>query len=203
MYSARISSELNIAAWQADKVIKLFDDGATVPFIARYRKEMTGSLDEEVITQVRDRLHQLKDLDKRREAILASLMQQGVLTKELEQQVNQASVMAELEDIYLPYRPKRKTRATIAKSKGLEPLARMIMAQNPMDVNQKAMLFINKAKDVNTIEEALSGARDIIAEWVSESAAARARIRNFFLREGIITSKVAKEKEEEGNKYQT
>lgn len=203
MYSARISSELNIATWQVDQVIVLLDNGATVPFIARYRKEMTGSLDEEVITQIRDRLHQLKELDKRRESIIQTLQEQGTLTKELEQQFQQASTLSELEDLYLPYRPKRKTRATIAKAKGLEPLARMIMAQNPMDVNQKALLFISKEKDVNTIEEALAGARDIIAEWISESAAARARMRNFFLKEGIITSKVAKEKEEEGEKYQT
>jgi uncharacterized protein len=203
MYSARISTELNIAPWQADQVIRLLNEGSTVPFIARYRKEMTGSLDEEVITQIRDRVHQLQELDKRRDSILQSLTEQGNLSQELEEQIKQASTLSELEDLYLPYRPKRKTRATIAKAKGLEPLAKMIMAQNPMDVNQKALLFINKEKEVNTIEDALAGARDIIAEWISESAAARAKMRNLFLKEGVIASKVIKEKEEEGIKYQT
>lgn len=197
-----LSKEMNIAAWQVQKTITLLDDGATVPFISRYRKEMTGTLDEVQVAQVRDRVLQIRELDKRRDAIIASIEEQGKMTDELQKQINQAVVMSELEDIYLPYKPKRKTRATIAIDKGLEPLAKILMVQNNMDVEERASKFINKAKGVDSVEDALAGARDIIAEWVNESKTARERIRNLFVREAVITSKVAKGKEEEGSKYE-
>ncbi len=201
-YISIISKELSIQNWQVEKTVKLFEEGATVPFIARYRKEMTGSLDEEVITNIRDLMSRLLDLNKRRDSILENLREQGNLSPELESQIMKANTLAELEDLYLPYRPKKKTRASIARERGLEPLARMLMAQNPMDVNQKATLFLNKEKEVNSLDDALAGARDIIAEWINETASARARIRQLFLHEAEISSKVIKGKEEAGQKYQ-
>ena len=201
-YIAILAAEMNVAAWQVERTLELLDGGATVPFISRYRKEMTGTLDEVQVAQVRDRVAQLRELDKRRDAIIASIEEQGKMTDDLLRQINQAVVMSELEDIYLPYRPKRKTRATIAIDKGLEPLAKIIMVQNLVDVEEHALKFINPEKGVNSISEALAGARDIIAEWVNESKIARERIRNLFVREACITSKVAKGKETEGNKYE-
>lgn len=183
-------------------VATLLSDGATVPFIARYRKERTGSLDEVMITSIRDRLAQLAELDKRREAILGSLSEREILTDELRVAVDGATTLPALEDIYLPYRPKRRTRATIAREKGLEPLAKLIFAQshetNPKD---KARAFIDVEKGIETTSDALSGARDIIAEWVNEDAAVRDELRRLFLKKGIITSKVAKGKKVEGAKY--
>lgn len=201
-YSDILSKEMNIASWQVQKTITLLDEGATVPFISRYRKEMTGTLDEVQVAQIRDRVAQLRELDKRREAIISSIEEQGKMTDDLLKQINQAVVMSELEDIYLPYKPKRKTRATMAIDKGLEPLAKILMTQNNMDVEERASKYINKAKGVETAEEALAGARDIIAEWVNESKPARERIRNLYVREAAITSKVAKGKEVDGNKYE-
>ncbi|MFZ4399256.1 MAG: Tex family protein [Bacteroidales bacterium] len=201
-YIAILAAEMNVAAWQIEKTLELLDSGATVPFISRYRKEATGTLDEVQVAQVRDRYAQLRELDKRREAIIASIEEQGKMTDDLLRQINQAIVMSELEDIYLPYRPKRKTRATIAIDKGLEPLAKILMLQNMIDVEERAAKYINPEKAVNSANEALAGARDIIAEWVNESKIARERIRNLFVREAGITSKVAKGKETEGNKYE-
>ena len=201
-HTAILAEELGIAPWQCEKTVTLLDEGATIPFIARYRKEMTGSLDEVVLTAIRDRLHQLREMDKRRAAILESLKETGNLSEDLEQQLLKAGSLSELEDLYLPYRPKRKTRATIAKARGLEPLARMIMAQNPIDVDQKAFLFIDKDKEVNSVDEALAGARDIIAEWVNEHASARGRIRLLFQKEGVLKSKVIAGKEEKAENYQ-
>ncbi len=201
-HSSTIATESGIAVWQCVKTIELLDQGATIPFISRYRKEMTGSLDETQVGFIRDRYTQLKEMDKRRETIINTLKETGNWTAELEKQLEQAGSMAELEDIYLPFRPKRKTRATVAKARGLEPLARMLMAQNPIDVEQKAFLFIDKSKEVNSIEEALAGARDIIAEWVSEHAAARGKIRLLFKNEGVIRSKGISGKEKEGENYQ-
>lgn len=201
-YIAMLAAEMNVAAWQVEKTLELLDGGATVPFISRYRKEMTGTLDEVQVAQVRDRVAQLRELDKRREAIIASIEEQGKMTDDLLRQINQAVVMSELEDIYLPYRPKRKTRATIAIDKGLEPLAKIIMVQNNIDVEERANKFVNAQKGVSSTIEALAGARDIIAEWINESKTARERIRNLFVRESVIASKVAKGKTEEGNKYE-
>lgn len=199
-----IAAELNIKTMQVENTVSLLDDGATIPFIARYRKEVTDSLDEVQISHIRDRIVQLRELDKRRKSIIESIREQGLLTDELGKQLNEAPTMSELEDIYLPYRPKRKTRATIAKTKGLEPLAKMIMAQYPLDLNAKALLFVDKEKGVETTEEALAGARDIIAEWVNENTFARKRMRNFFSREGKVAASLLKNKESdpEARKYE-
>ncbi|MEZ5082304.1 MAG: Tex family protein [Bacteroidales bacterium] len=201
-YFQKIASELSIGVDQVENTVELLNEGATVPFIARYRKEATGSLDEVVIAQIRDKMEKLKELDKRRETILNSIEEQGKLTPELENQINKAETMAELEDLYLPYKPKRKTRATIAISKGLEPLAKIIMSQKYDDVDKQAERFINKEKEVNTIDEAVAGACDIIAEWINEDSHARARIRRLFERSATIESKVAKGKEADGENYQ-
>ena len=201
-YNTIIATELNIKSWQVQKTVELIEGGATVPFISRYRKEMTGSLDEVQITSIRDRLIQLKELDKRKEAIIQSIIEQGKMTDLLHKQIMDALTISELEDIYLPYRPKRKTRASIAIEKGLEPLAKILMSQNLMDVYEKASKFINEAKGVKDEDEALAGARDIIAEWVNESRVARERIRNLYVRQAYIYSKIGKGKEEEGKKYE-
>lgn len=175
---AIIARELSIKSRQVAATAALLDDGATVPFIARYRKEMTGSLDEVAITTIRDRLSQLRELDKRREAILKSLEERGLLTDKLKQQIMAAGTMAVLEDIYLPYRPKRRTRATVAREKGLERLAQRLFAQEPMDPDKEAAAFIDPEKGVESVEDALAGARDIIAEWVNEDQTARATMRD-------------------------
>ena len=198
-YPQIIAHELHIRAEQVQTVSALLDDGATVPFIARYRKEATGSLDEVQITAIRDRKGELADLEKRRSAILASLGERELLNNDLQQAVNAAIDLAALEDLYLPYRPKRRTRAQIAKEKGLEPLAKMLFRQDKLQVEPEA--FINHEKEVTTVEEALDGARDIIAEWISEDAALRARLRTFFQRKAMITATVVKNQEESGSKF--
>lgn len=201
-YYVKIAEELNISTEQVINTVALLESGATVPFIARYRKELTGSLDEVVITDVRDRLKQLQELDKRRDAILKSIEEQGKLTDQLRDQINEVMTMTELEDIYLPYKPKKRTRATIAREKGLEPLAKIIMAKREPDPYRRATAYINEEKGVKDEEEALSGARDIIAEWINEHQFARSKMRRLFAREGVITSKVVKGKELEGVNYQ-
>ncbi|MBN1975078.1 MAG: hypothetical protein JW787_15660 [Sedimentisphaerales bacterium] len=197
----QIATELRITDKQVGAVALLLTEGATVPFIARYRKEATGTLDEVAITTIRDRLEQLAELDKRCEAILASLEEHGHLTDELKAKVLAAETMSELEDIYLPYKPKRRTRATIAKEKGLEPLAKMLFEQSSFDPEKEAEKFINAEKEVASIEDALAGARDIIAEWISEDQQARADMRALFWKEGQYSSKVIPGKEEEAIKY--
>jgi len=202
-YAIIISSELGVGKTSVFNTLTLLESGATIPFIARYRKEMTGSMDEVMIGKVRDRLHQLKELDSRRETILNSLREQEKLTPELEAVIMNAAAMAELEDIYLPFKPKRKTRASIAREKGLEPLAKIIMSQKYDDPENRAERFIDKEKGVNSAEEAIRGAQDIIAEWVNEHVYGRKRIRQLFRNEALIISKVIKGKEEEGINYQT
>lgn len=201
-YTAIISAELNVAPGFVQNTITLLESGATIPFIARYRKEMTGSMDEVVIASVRDRLSQLKELDARREAILKSLTEQEKLTPELEHAVGAASTMAELEDIYLPYRQKRKTRASIAREKGLQPLADLILSQRYNDIEQRAESFIDEEKGVKSVEEAIKGASDILAETINEDGYARKRIRNLFQKESQVAVKVAKGKEQEGINFQ-
>ncbi|MCD4737183.1 MAG: RNA-binding transcriptional accessory protein [Bacteroidales bacterium] len=196
-----LASELSISDWQVRNVLNLLTEKATIPFIARYRKEATGSLDETVITRIRDDYNKLIELDKRREAILRSIEDQGKLDKQLEDQINNAQTLSELEDLYLPFKPKRKTRASIAKEKGLEPLAKIIMAQQVRDVRAEAERYINPEKKVNTEEEALAGARDIIAEWINENRFIRNKLRHLFVRESSINSKVVKSKKEEAEKY--
>ena len=194
-----ISKELNVSLWQVANTAKLIDEGATVPFISRYRKEQTGSLDEVAITAIREKLQKLEELEKRKETVLSTIDEQGKLTDELKNRIENCYDPVELEDIYLPYKPKRRTRATIAKERGLEPLAEVIMKQFERDIYGYAQRFITD--DVPTIDDALAGARDIIAEWVSESEKARNIVRRTFRRGAIIRSKVSKGKEEEGVKY--
>ena len=201
-YSTTIADELGVAQNQVQAVQDLLAEGATVPFIARYRKEMTGSLDEVAVTRVRDRLAQMAELDKRREAILKSLEERGLLTDELKGAIAGAQTMSTLEDIYLPFRPKRRTRATIAREKGLEPLAKTLFAQDAsIDPLKEAVAFVNEELGVPSVEEALAGARDIIAEWVNEDGETRQMMRDLFAREGLFQSKVGKDKEKEGAKY--
>lgn len=196
-----ISTELGILPHQIKAVANLMSEGATVPFIARYRKEATGSLDEVQITAVRDRLNQLAELDSRKETVLTSLEKHGHLNDELKEKVLAAETMAEVEDIYLPYRPKRRTKATIAKEKGLEPLAEQILAQEGVDPNVSAEAFIDEEKGVTTIEDALEGARHIIAEIINENEKARARLRSLFADKAVIHSSVIPDKEREGAKF--
>ncbi|WKZ18161.1 MAG: Tex family protein [Candidatus Jettenia sp. CY-1] len=197
----KIASELHLAPKQVRGTALLLDEGATVPFIARYRKEATGSLDEVAITTIRDRLTQLADLDKRRDAIVKALEERGQLTDELKEKLIAAESLTILEDIYLPYRPKRRTRATIAREKGLEPLAKLIFDQDVKDPATEATTFVNSEKGVDSVEDALAGARDIIAEWVNEDQTARTKMRDLYTNSGIFKTKVIPGKEEEGIKY--
>lgn len=197
-----ISRELQLASHQVEAAARLLGDGATVPFIARYRKEATGSLDETVITAIRERLVQLETLDRRRVTVLKSLEDQGSLTGELQASILRAENLAILEDLYLPFRPKRRTKASIAREKGLESLARVLYAQEPaIRPYVEAEAFINPEKEVRTAEEALAGARDIIAEWVNEHGEARSRLRELFFQRGILHSRVISGKEAEGIQY--
>ncbi|MEC4684324.1 MAG: Tex family protein [Nitrospirota bacterium] len=196
-----IAKELAVKPSQVKSTAALLDEGASVPFISRYRKEATGSLDEVAIAAIRDRLEKLRELDKRRESIIKSLEERKLLTDDLKARIEGAESMAVLEDIYLPFRPKRRTRATIAKEKGLEPLALRIFEQAEMDPEAEAVAFLDAEKGVASVDEALAGARDIIAEWVSEDQRARERMRGLFWAKGIMRSKVIKGKEEAGIKY--
>ncbi|GJM60574.1 Tex family protein [Persicobacter diffluens] len=200
-YFLKIAEELAISQTQVANTAELLDEGATVPFIARYRKEQTGTLDEVAIAAIRDRMEQLRELDKRREAILKSLKEQEKLTDELEAAVMAAETMSQLEDIYLPYKPKRRTRATIAREKGLEPLAEKIFSEEQFTLEEFAASFIDGEKEVEDVEQALAGARDIIAEWVNEDADARADMRELFEKEGRFVARVITGKEQEGEKY--
>lgn len=198
---ATIAKELSIKIRQVEATATLLEETATVPFIARYRKEATGLLDEVQITSIRDRLEQLKELDKRREAILESITAQGKLTDELKTQILGAPNMTNLEDLYLPYKPKRRTRATIAREKGLEPLAQLIFAQEMIDPETEAKKYINPEKEVLTLADALAGARDIIAEWVNEDPQAHEKMRQLYWDQGEFVTKVALGKEAEAIKY--
>jgi uncharacterized protein len=203
MHIAKIAAELSVRPGQVEATAQLLGSGATVPFIARYRKEATGSLDETAVTAIRDRLTQLEELADRRDAIIKSLGERGLLTEELKAQIAQAETMAVLEDIYLPYRPKRRTRATVAREKGLEPLAELIFAQDPTtDPLLQAQAFVDAEKSVASVEEALTGAKDIIAERVNEDQQARAALRELFQKHGILRSQVVPGKETEGIKYE-
>ena len=202
-YSSHIAAQLGLGQRQVEKTIELLDQGATIPFIARYRKEATGSLNEVQITAIRDLLVRLKEVDKRREAILASIGEQGKLTPELEALIIAATSLTELEDLYLPYKPKRRTRATMAIERGLEPLANELQRQYSCNLEQMASQYINPDKGVATVDDALAGARDIIAERVSENAQARQRIRALFRRSAQLSSKVVKNKEDEAGKYES
>ncbi len=196
-----ISSELRLKEFQIEAVHRLLADGSSVPFIARYRKEATGSLDEVDITAIRDRLQQLQDLDSRKETILKSLEGNGHLTDDLKQQVLHTQTLSQLEDLYLPYRPKRRTRGLIAREKGLEPLALTLLEQKGTDPRTAAAEFIDPAKAVEDIEAALAGARDIIAEIINEDQRARAELRTLYFSRAVIRSRVVTGKEAGGQKY--
>ncbi|HEU5291702.1 MAG TPA: Tex family protein [Cyclobacteriaceae bacterium] len=200
-WTDQIAKELSQSVKHVRAVAELLGGGSTVPFISRYRKEMTGSMDEVMITTIRDRIEQLQELDKRKEAVISSIEKQGKLTPELMGLIVNAQTLAELEDIYLPYRPKRKTRASAAKEKGLEPLAQKIFNQEKFNVDEFAKSFISSEKGVADLQEALEGARDIIAEWVSENPEARKKLRELFWNEGTVISKVFKGKEAEAQKF--
>jgi len=194
-----ISEELKIKTEQVDAVIKLFKEDATIPFIARYRKEHTGGLDEDVLRNIEDRLNYLTLLEERRETILKSIEEQGKITDELKAKILECVKLQELEDLYLPYKPKRKTRGTIAKAKGLEPLALFIL-ENPAftgNLEDKLLEFINEELGVASAEEALQGAKDIIAEMINDSAEVRKEIREFLLKSSVVKSGKGKEKTED------
>ncbi len=205
----KITTELKLQARQVAATAILLEEGATVPFIARYRKEKTGELDEVQITSIRDRLEQLEELDKRRESMVASLKERELLTTELQAKIDAAESLTVLEDIYLPFRPKKRTRATIAKEKGLEPLAELLWAQDAAtDPQAEAQKYVGKeyatekgTAKIESVTEALGGARDILAERINDDANARARLRALYLESGVIRSKVVSGKEEEGAKF--
>ncbi|MBF0619058.1 MAG: RNA-binding transcriptional accessory protein [Candidatus Omnitrophica bacterium] len=198
----QVAAELNIKEHQITATVDLLQGGATVPFIARYRKEVTGMLDEVAVTSIRDRMKELKELDERRVVILESIDKQGKLTPELKARIDKARTITELEDLYLPYKPKRRTRGMIAKEKGLEPLAEAILKQDTaFDPVKAAWGYVDAAKELATVELVLAGARDIIAEWAHENADARADVRELFLSKGIFQAKVIKGKDAEGAKF--
>ena len=202
VYISKIASELKVHSRQVLATARLLAEGATVPFIARYRKEATGTLDEVAITSIRDRLIALLELDQRRESILKSLQERNLLTDELKSAVAGAETITDLEDIYQPYRPKRRTRAIIAKEQGLEPLADLLFTnQSTADPLVEARAFVSAEKGVESAEAALAGARDILAERVSDNARARAGLRDLYWKKGTVRSKVMSDKVEAGAKY--
>ena len=198
-----LSTELNVSHWQINNTIELLDSDATIPFIARYRKEKTGALTDEQIIEIDKKYKQHKSLVSRKESILNSMRESGQLTPALEEAIQLSESLTLLEDIYLPYKPKRQTRGVKAISKGLEPLARMIMSENVSDVQSAAQRFVNDKTEVFSTDEAISGARDIIAEWVSEKDWVRQNIRRIFEQEAILTSKVVASKAADDDKYQS
>lgn len=194
-----IARKLQLHDWQVENTLRLLDDGATIPFISRYRKEVTGSLNEIQIAEIRDEYDRLKELEKRREAIIKSIVEQEKMTPELLSKINAALTLSQLEDIYLPYRPKRKTRASVAREKGLEPLALWLLAQKQGDPETEAGKYVTD--EAETPEVALAGARDIIAEMVSENEQVRGSLRRLYERDAVIISKVIKGKVQEGVKF--
>jgi len=194
---AQLVKEFNLKRFQVENTIKLIDDGNTIPFIARYRKEATGELNDQILRELYDRLMYLRNLEQRREDVRRLIDEQGKLTTEISQALDKAASLQEIEDIYRPYKPKRRTRATIAKEKGLEPLAQIIFAQNIKtgSIDDIAAPFVDPEKGVNSVEEALNGAMDIIAEDISDNAEYRKAIRDMFFKSGVIVSKAKKEED--------
>ncbi len=201
IFSSLISKALGIRERQVENTLKLLSEGCTIPFISRYRKEATGALDEVQVTAINDNLDKLKEIEKRKETIISTIDSQGKLTDELSKRIEASWDATELEDIYMPYKPKRKTRAEAARQKGLEPLADAMQRQTPEDIKKDARAYINKEKGVESVDDALQGAMDIIAERVSEDEHTRNSVRQNFRHQGVITSKVIKGKEEEGQKF--
>jgi len=198
----KIADELNVSTQQVKATVDLLDEGATVPFISRYRKEATGSLDEVQVMTIKTEIERLRQLESRRESILKSIDGQGKLSEELKSKILEAETLSKLEDLYLPYKPKRRTKATIAKEKGLEPLALYVFAQTSPNAFEEALKFVDKEKGVENPEEALQGARDIIAEIISEDAVVRDTIREQYKKSAIIKSRVIRGKEEAGEKFE-
>ena len=198
-----IKKEFELSDSQTENTIALMDEGNTIPFIARYRKEKTGSLDDQVLRRIYDRLTYLRNLEEKREETIRLIDEQGKLTEEIEKSIREAKTLTEIEDIYRPFRPKRRTRATIAKEKGLEPLAEIIMAQTAKaeELLSEAEKLIDAEKGVETVEDAIAGAKDIIAEQISDDAEIRKQIREITIRTGIITSKAAKEEDSVYSQY--
>lgn len=193
----KITEELGVKKWQVDAAVKLIDEGNTIPFIARYRKEATGTLDDEQLRKLHERLTYLRNLEDKKEQVLTSIEEQGKLTEELKKQILAAETLVVVEDLYRPYRPKRRTRATIAKEKGLEPLAAVIMLQKTKQpVEELAAEYLNPEKEVNTVEDAIAGAKDIIAESISDEANYRSWIRKITAQKGRVISAAKDEKAE-------
>ena len=193
----KLTEELEVKRWQVDAAVNLIDEGYTIPFISRYRKEVTGSLNDEQLRKLYERLIYLRNLEEKKEQVLSSIEEQGKLTEELKQQILAAETLVSVEDLYRPYRPKRRTRATIAKEKGLEPLAAVIMLQKSMEPLEKiAEAYISQEKSVVSASEAVAGARDIIAESISDNADYRSWIRKITMNKGKVIS-TAKDPEAE------
>ena len=199
LFNKIVSSALNISEKQVENTIRLLDEGATIPFISRYRKEVTGALDEVQIGNIKEQYDKLRELEKRKQTIITTIDEQGKLTPDLRTRLENSWDAMEIEDIYLPYKPKRRTRAEVAREKGLEPLAKILMIQTENNLDIRAQAFVKN--DVADTEEALKGARDIIAEWISENERARNMVRSIFRKGAIISSHVVKGKEEEAAKY--
>ncbi|MEL6721284.1 MAG: Tex family protein, partial [Bacteroidota bacterium] len=198
-YIQLLTQSINISARQIENTLALLNEGATIPFIARYRKEKTGSLDEVQIAAIQKEQNRLQEIDKRRESILKSIEEQGKLTDDLKNRIEASWSMTELEDLYLPYKKKRKTRASAAKEKGLEPLAKTLMQQRNSDVEGLAAKYLSD--EVESIEDALQGARDIIAEWVNEDEKARTKVRQSFKKYATVRAKVARGKDDDNSVY--
>ena len=200
---AHIAQTLSIPLRGITSVIELLDDGGTVPFIARYRKEATGNLDEVQILAISERLNYFRELEDRRATVLASIAEQGKLTDELKSRIESVLEKTELEDLYLPYKPKRRTKATIAREKGLEPLAAYLWAQQPAaeSLNDLAPKFVSEENGVPTIDDALEGARHIIAEWISEDADLRKTLRQFVFDEGVVISRKVTDADDPQEKF--
>ena len=185
----QLKEELGIKLEQVEATVKLIDEGNTIPFIARYRKEVTGSLNDEVLRNLHERLLYLRNLEDKKSSVLSSIEEQGKLTEELRKQILEAPTLVVVEDLYRPYRPKRRTRATIAKEKGLEPLANLIVLQMvTKPISEEAEMFLSEEKEVLTVEDAIAGAMDIIAESISDEADYRIHIRKLTMQEGTISS---------------
>ena len=199
LFNKIVSSALNISEKQVENTIRLLDEGATIPFISRYRKEVTGALDEVQIGNIKEQYDKLRELEKRKQTIITTIDEQGKLTPDLRTRLENSWDAMEIEDIYLPYKPKRRTRAEVAREKGLEPLAKILMIQTENNLDIRAQAFVKN--NVADTEEALKGARDIIAEWISENERARNMVRSIFRKGAIISSHVVKGKEEEAAKY--
>ena len=189
----KITQELKVEKWQVEAAVKLIDEGNTIPFISRYRKEATGALNDEQLRNLFERLNYLRNLEDKKNQVLSSIEEQGKLTEELKKQILDAETLVVVEDLYRPYRPKRRTRATIAKEKGLEPLANILLLQmTERNLEEEAEAFVSEEKGVKTPQEALSGAMDIVAESISDEADYRIRIRKMTMKSGLLVSTAKK-----------